>query len=469
MRITKYHYCHRKLDGNYLLINTLTCKIIEVDSEFISKFQDIKKNVDSTMGAVMKDTLIKYNLLVDESFERNFIAKAYKRYQESLSTIPLTNFVFLTYDCNLRCTYCCYRYLDRKVPVMSRDLIDNMFKVMYELQSKKQKRISRIVLSGGEPLMPENVEEIDYFLKKLKEYIDSESRKGRNVIFTIFTNATSIQHYKKHLEEMKPFIDMVYVTLNGTKEMHDKHRIQKNKNGSYDLTISGIEHLLTLCIPTWIVANIGKDNISKLSQIPTLVQSLGWDKIEYFKGIYVSRIKNHKKDDEMAISELDMIDAIIEQVRKKEIDVNDFNFGDLKLLRAVMDFVRSSYDKTDAKLQFSGCNNRSSQYSYSIDGMIYPCAPSMGIKKYATGTFYPEIDLNSIDHKNWLDRLLPNVSMCEDCSVAFLCGGGCTFEAAEKNDNPNNPVCPNVDKILSTYLHSLEEGVKIFNDDILYK
>lgn len=473
MILTKYYVIYQRKNEDYLLINTLACKILEVNKVFIDEFSKAEIGRFEELEPHIREILTHNNFLYNSSEEeQRIIEEAYEEYKLSLNKLPLTNFIFLTYNCNLRCTYCCYRYLDREVPVMNKALMDNMFYVMSTLQEEKQKPVSRIVLSGGEPLMPENEKEIKYFFDKLEDFVAQEEIHGRRVVSSIFTNATNIGYFENFLRQKRHLIDMVYVTLNGPKEIHDKHRIQRDKKGSFDMTIAGINRLLELGIPIWTVANIGKDNVHDLSKLSKLVKEMGWKKNPIFQGIYISRIKNHKKEDKITIAEHEMVEIIVDLVKKGEIDIRDFNFGDLRLLRVIMDFIVYAQNKEVGKkiiLQFSGCNNRASQYSYSVDGRMYPCAPSMGIPQYATGAFYPEINLKNIDKSNWLDRLLPSIGKCKDCKVAFLCGGGCSFEAIEKNNDVDNPICVKADKILNTFLSALENNIKIVHDDILYK
>ncbi|MDR0604937.1 MAG: SPASM domain-containing protein [Bacteroidales bacterium] len=456
------------------MINVLSCTVLSIDQSFLSEFRKIENGFFTDINPDVLKVLIN-NKFVYESMdeEKDLISNAYKKYLMIQDNMPLTNFIFLTYDCNLRCSYCCYRYLNRLTPVMNKDYLDNLFGTMKSIQDRKKKKNIKIVLSGGEPFLIENQNSLEYYFKKLDEFIKEERDKGCKITSSIFTNATNIVVFENFIKDRKNLIDLVYVTLNGTKDIHDKDRKKKNGiEGSYDDTIAGVNKLLELRIPTWIVANVSNETIYKLPMLSQLVKEKGWKEDKCFGGIYISRIKDHKKKDKKAISELDMIQIIIKMVRENKINITDFNFGDLRLLKVMIDFVQNSKlsdIERQYSYQFSGCNNRSNQYSFSVDGKIYPCAPSMGISEYATGEFFPKIDISKLDQCNWLDQSLNNIPKCNSCKVVFLCGGGCAFEAIEKNKDVKDRICVNADKILEIFLDAMDENIKIIHNDVLYK
>jgi uncharacterized protein len=447
---------------------------LSVDPSFLFEFRKIEKGSFEEINPNILKILIDNKFVYDhENEEKKIISNAYRKYLAIQENTPLTNFIFLTYDCNLRCSYCCYRYLNRLTPVMNEEYLDNLFETMKSIQNRKKKKNIRIVLSGGEPLLMDNRNSLEYYFKKLDKFIKEEQDNGCNIISSIFTNATNVIAFMDFIKERKKLIDLVYVTLNGTKDIHDKDRKKKGGiEGSYDETVAGIEKLLELNIHTWIVANVGKETIYDLPKLSLLIEEKGWRKNKYFGGIYISRIKDHKKEDNKAISQLDMIQIVIKLVNENKINILDFNFGDLRLLKVMIDFVHNSKLSNSDKnysYQFSGCNNRSNQYSFSVDGKIYPCAPSMGIPKYATGEFYPKVNITKLYECNWLDQSLENIPKCRDCKVAFLCGGGCAFEAMEKNNDINERICVNADKILEIFLDAMDKNIKIIHNDVLYK
>ena len=67
----------------------------------------------------------------------------------------------------------------------------------------------------------------------------------------------------------------------------------------------------------------------------------------------------------------------------------------------------------------------------------------------------------------WESRSFLNIPKCRECSVAFLCGGGCAFEAVEKNGDCNNPNCSGIKNILKLFLET-DAASRLKHDDLLY-
>lgn len=151
----------------------------------------------------------------------------------------------ITEQCNLRCSYCCYsgEYVNNRShgnKSLTSDDIDEIYDFM---QKTSGKRPLLVAFYGGEPLLQFPL--IKQMVAKGKE------RFGDEVRFSITTNATLLT---------PDVIDWAFscqieltISIDGTKEFHDKHRIFANGAGSFDkvrnaLTYikSNYQHLLKL-------------------------------------------------------------------------------------------------------------------------------------------------------------------------------------------------------------------------------
>lgn len=465
-------YCDDILteQGERYLIHTLAGSIDRVSDKVYTEYKSLKEDAESSLSEETRDLLTKKKYLMEsEEEEKQLIEEAHERYRQKMKKKPITFFNYITFDCNLRCSYCCYRYLDRETPVMETPYIDNVFKAMAKLQKESGHDCSRIVLSGGEPLLKENYEQVAYFFSKAKRHIEAEAAEGRKCIFTIFTNATQAPEFRELLTEYRDMVSLVFVTLNGTKENHDKERITGDGKGSYEQVIAGINTLLELGINTLTVCNVGKKTIAQLPGIYDVACEQGWTGKPNFKGCFVSRIKDHRQENENVITEDELIKTVVKMTEEGKLKQDFYNFGDLKQLKIALQFLKASESEGGAGNyhQFSGCNNKGSQYSFSVDANIYACAPSMGLWEYSIGSFMPDI-IYDREMKDWWDgRSFLNVSKCRNCSIAFLCGGGCAFEAVEKNGDSNNPNCSGIKNILKLFLET-DAAQRLKHDDLLY-
>jgi len=72
--------------------------------------------------------------------------------------------------------------------------------------------------------------------------------------------------------------------------------------------------------------------------------------------------------------------------------------------------------------------NRGNQFSLSLLGNFFTCCCMNGcsLNEYETGRFYPTLQLNEIILEDFISRDITKLSLCSQCSIALLCGGGCT-------------------------------------------
>lgn len=469
MYLTKYCDDIVTNQGERYLIHSLAGRVDLISETVWEEFNKLKSTGDFDLSEEVKTFLFdrKY-LFKNEEQEKVLVDQAYKNYQEKTKNKPITFFNYLTYDCNLRCTYCCYRYLDRETPVMDQSYIDNVFTAMLQIQEESGHSKSRIVLSGGEPLLKSNYDSVAYFFQKAKQHIEKEAAAGRKCIFTIFTNSVEAPEFRELLTEYREMISLVFVTLNGKKEHHDRERITEKGEGSFERVISGINTFLELGIKTLAVCNVGKKTVDLLPGIYEVAYENGWTKHPCFQGCFVSRIKDHRQENSNVISEDELIRAVIQLMEDGKLQKDFYNFGDLKQLKIALQFLEASGNtEAGSYHQFSGCNNKGSQYSFSVDSNIYSCAPSMGLWEYSIGSFMPEIDYYEDMKEWWSTRSFLNIAKCKNCPTAFLCGGGCAFEAVEKNGNCNQPNCSGIKNILKLFLET-DAASMLRHDDLLY-
>jgi uncharacterized protein len=137
----------------------------------------------------------------------------------------------LTTDCNMKCDYC-YNPKDKKIS-MTKEIV----KKALDLSRTINPINSGIIFFGGEPLLKREL--IDYAF----EYSD-ELRKMDGTFFhyKITTNGTLLDN---------DFIDLavernigVGISVDGIKEVHDKHRILKDDKPTFDIIESKFSNLL---------------------------------------------------------------------------------------------------------------------------------------------------------------------------------------------------------------------------------
>ena len=141
----------------------------------------------------------------------------------ALTNDTLSLIIFPTEQCNFRCFYC---YESFELGRMSPETIEAILKLVRKRASTlKQLNISWF---GGEPLMAKDI--VIYLSQEFKKL--SEEFK-----FSYHSNMTTNGYYLTD-KLLKTLVDLgittYQITLDGSKESHDKIRVMKNQKGSFD-------------------------------------------------------------------------------------------------------------------------------------------------------------------------------------------------------------------------------------------
>lgn len=142
-------------------------------------------------------------------------------------------------NCNLDCDYCYEKKHDR---VNSIDDIKKYIDFKFEEFSNEPIPLT-IEFIGGESLLYVEL------LEEIMQYIFLKNRTAttkHNITFSLSTNGTLIATEPKVKEFLIKYKNLLYmgVSLDGIKEIHDKHRIYKtNRQGCYDDVVAALAWL----------------------------------------------------------------------------------------------------------------------------------------------------------------------------------------------------------------------------------
>ena len=141
----------------------------------------------------------------------------------ALTNDILTLIIFPTEQCNFRCFYC---YESFELGKMNTQTVEAILKlVKTRASSLKQLNISWF---GGEPLMA----------KDIVLYLSEEFQKLAKEFDFAYNGSMTTNGYYLDNKLLKILVDLgvtsYQITLDGTKESHDKIRVMKNQIGSFD-------------------------------------------------------------------------------------------------------------------------------------------------------------------------------------------------------------------------------------------
>jgi uncharacterized protein len=163
--------------------------------------------------------------------------------QEPPLDFPLQTLVMnLTNQCNLSCQYC-YEFGEDKVATPEgkpkfMDFATARTSVDYLLAQSGSRRSIHITFFGGETLMNFPL------LKQVVDYAGGQAaERGRSIDFSLTTNATLLTPaIVAYLSEKRIGVT---VSIDGSKESHDKFRVFANGRGSYDIIEPKVRALIS--------------------------------------------------------------------------------------------------------------------------------------------------------------------------------------------------------------------------------
>ncbi len=408
-------------DGNNFLIHPYYGEIYVIpDQEFnlLSKWKQITEiTAENETESKFLEQLRTMKMTVETDEEENRMMESVLnkcRAHHNKLQKNINNAVFvLTYGCNFACPYC-YEHAnnDYTTKTMTKEMVDRVFD-MYN------NHIESVGLYGGEPLLPQNKEIIEYIISKAP---DSS--------YSITTNGYHLIDFIDIIKKLN--ISNIQITLDGPRELHNKTRILKqgNSGGTYDRIIQGIERLFDIKKRVKIRMNISENN---------------QESCERLRDDFIARYKK-QFDQGLLIFELQPIfqlnyktrDKLNEQIlynHAKRHDIHNYNTMSISVSPILNAFV-SPNRKFIPKYAF--CDGEVNRRFFDAEGDIYSCILSLKNKVASIGTYYPNI---SYKDKSLVTRNVETIEQCKQCKLKFFCGGGCGNAIIEKDEDVLNPNC----------------------------
>jgi MoaA/NifB/PqqE/SkfB family radical SAM enzyme len=173
---------------------------------------------------------------------------------------PITVTLQITRRCNLKCIYC------SEADYITEPTFEDVKKMIENL-----KGVKRVIVSGGEPLLRDDVLSI---LKLCRDRFD---------IVAMASNAILID--KNTAKKLSKYVDYVDVTIDGPRNIHNKIR------GSYDKVLRGIWNLNGADIEYSIVMVLLNENKNSVLDVCQIADTLGATKLKLLSPIPKSRGK----------------------------------------------------------------------------------------------------------------------------------------------------------------------------------
>ncbi|MDH5441454.1 MAG: radical SAM protein [Candidatus Bathyarchaeota archaeon] len=193
--------------------------------------------------------------------EQHFVASPKTELDANKLKYPLSISLQVTRDCNLNCAYC------SEVGDIPNPSLVKVRKMITNLRGVK-----RIILTGGEPLIRDDLTEI-------AEY----TRKSEFETISLATNGVFVTY--ELARKLVGLIDYVDVTIDGPRKVHNTIR------GKYDTVVDGVRILQNVGFPFSIVTVLFRGNADSILLTCQIADVLGAKKLKIMTPIAKGRGK----------------------------------------------------------------------------------------------------------------------------------------------------------------------------------
>lgn len=390
----------------YAAFNTLTGSILFVDEELKGVLEH--KTFDNLQKRDV-DALKRTGFLIDDDFdEKQFLSFQLKTViysnNASFSVLP-------TYSCNLACPYCYEGRGEIHRGTMTEKMVDQV------IQGIKSHCVSAgvhnlgLTLYGGEPLLHKKAS-----LQLVSTLGEWAQTTGFNYSCNMITNGTLLT--EDVLFQFNPFLKMIQVTLDGPQQYHDTRRIQKNGEGTYELTMNAVKTARDNDILVMIRIQVARDNV-------TMMDDLFEDLVK--RGIHKDPGTRVYMFPLMDINEVcSSYASLCSEEEAKLLPV---------LWRKARDYGLELSSKP-VQIFVSPYCSFAAKNSFLVDalGDVYKCVSVVGEKPYRVARM-TETGLTDITPELYAFTVRDptEIEMCSDCVLLPLCGGGCAHRAYQKH------------------------------------
>jgi uncharacterized protein len=330
--------------------------------------------------------------------------------------------------CNLDCEYCFYLEKEKLYPsvknwAMPEDVLEKYIKEY--IQSQKVPEII-FAWQGGEPTLLGR----DFFKKAVQ--LQRKYADGKKIENTFQTNGILLNDEWCSFFSENNFL--IGLSIDGPREIHDKYRVHKGGQPSFDKVMSGLEYLKKHKIEFNTLTCVQKDNAYKPLEVYEFLKEIG-SKFMQFIPIVERKSMNE-------VSEL----KLVQPSYKEEAMVTDWSVEPLqygKFLMEIFDrWVRNDVGKYFVQI-FDVSLGLWHGLSSSLCVFKETCGQALAMEHngdvYSCDHFvYPENKLGNIMEES-LNKIVDSEQQrqfgtnkktklpqfCIDCYVRFACNGEC--------------------------------------------
>lgn len=396
-----------------VLYNTLNSSVVILEREELELAQNFLSNEGEKTSVI--DELIELGFIIKEDAdEKKYFKKILK--EEISNNKHFTVHILPTTGCNFACPYCYQSGIDR-TNFLDEESTEQTIKYIKKFIDKKDLEQATIIIHGGEPTI--YWKPVEVFLPELAKAF---KKKGISYRTQIVSNGYNLTAEKADLLSEYNW-QRFQVTIDGFKETHNKRRVLKNGQGSFERIMENIKYVIDKdkIEKVSIRINYDKDNLKEVPQfLEYLSEKLPKDRVILSLGFIT------KTYDETDANEY---------ISKYGISFDEITSSYLKLYKAA---VESGFEMSDLFMFDGMCTAKlDNAMVISSDGKIYKCLSGVGREDFVEGNIFEE----PLDLPNYLFLDLYERCLDKECEFLPLCNTGCRFKSYLDNGNIHTISC----------------------------
>lgn len=339
------------------------------------------------------------------------------------------------HDCNFSCKYCYANGGEATTNYKSQfneHQIDNLLDYVYIKKYSYYKNYKFDFVSGGEPLL--NFSILEYFLKNMR-YISELHKKQTSVL--IVTNGTLLT--EQIISQLDKYDVFLGISIDGSEQIHDRHRVYKGGSGTYRDVVNGISLLRkskasSKIKDAWAMTVVARDTGSLVDAMETC-ENLGFKRMQMqllraprchplsIRNADIAELKGHY---------VNLFNHIISHVKR----------GDLSRLKMIAN-DNDSFGKFLRRLLLRNtvyyrCFAGKNKIAITAKGEVYPCDSFCGEKDFCMDKLDNKTP-NNIVETMFQQAHFQNRLICSKCWARQICGGDCFYNSYMINGNIYDP------------------------------
>jgi uncharacterized protein len=358
---------------------------------------------------------------------------------------PLSTLVLnVNTGCNLSCTYCYKEDLAKPAAGKRMDFPTAARSVDLLLAAAAKRNRINIVFFGGEPLtnVPLIREVVDYAQK-------AAGVTHKEVDFSLTTNATLLT--PKLIDYLDEHRFGISVSIDGPKELHDRHRKTVGGRGTYEVVARKVAVLLERyrSRPVGARVTLGAGNTDVEAIHEHLRNGMGFHEVGYAPVTASDTAGHALSEEELAEVHL-AFERLGEKYRVDAIQGRNNGFSNMHQLMT---------DLHEGRRKSLPCGAGVGLLAVDAAGELNLCHRFTGSELPTFGNVASGIDTRRLG--TFIDKAINREGThCETCRIRNLCAGGCYHESYARFGDPHHRTYHYCD-LLRRWI---DFGVRIFAD-----